>query len=644
MKIAVLFCACGDNVTGKIDLEVVRQGVLATPDVSSFCVVELLCSEGGQADFCRHLEETRPDRVVAAACSPRDHEATFRRCLERAGMNPYFLQVANIREQAAWVTADRGEATRKALKLIRAAARRSVLHQPLEVRKLDVSTDVMVLGAGPAGLAATLTLAEAGRKVTLVEKTPVLGGTPFRFEKVFPTLECGSCMIDPVLSKVMQSPTVEVHTLAQVTAVAGSYGNFLVTLEEQPRCVDTKTCIGCGMCVEACPVAVPNDLAAGVAPRKAMGFGLRGGLPNVPFLDPAACLRSRGEPCDLCEKACPVPGIVNLDDEVRRSEHRVGAIIVATGAALDDGPAVRDLGHGRVRDVRTTLEVEALTSRGCSENPGLLDAGGRPPRDIAFLHCAGSLDEHHPYCSGVCCAEAFKLSALLLEHDPGLKVTHYLRALCLPGKQGHVLRDRVRGGGGTEVFLAGGDRARVEAGGDGRPLVRWSAGRRSFDTVVLCPATVPAPGTAGLARLLDLGLDRHGFLEELHGRTAPVQSRIKGIFVAGNCQAPTDVGGAVAAGQAAAGNALAGLVPGRQLELDPVVAHVDEDRCSGCRTCVRACPYKAVSFDEGRGVAVVNAVLCAGCGTCVAGCPSGAMLGSHFGDQQLRAEIDEALA
>jgi heterodisulfide reductase subunit A len=175
MRIGVYFCTCGTNISDKVDPEVVQARAMTVPNVAYFKKCEYLCSEEGKSFLQNDLETEKPDRVVVTACSPREYESTFRDCLAAAGINPYLMQMVNLREQVAWVTADGKAATEKAISYIRAAAARVSHQAPLEEKEIEINPSVLVIGAGPAGLKAANALAAAGRKVVLVEKTPVLG-------------------------------------------------------------------------------------------------------------------------------------------------------------------------------------------------------------------------------------------------------------------------------------------------------------------------------------------------------------------------------------------------------------------------------------------------------------------------------------
>ncbi|HIJ80322.1 MAG TPA: CoB--CoM heterodisulfide reductase iron-sulfur subunit A family protein [Desulfuromonadales bacterium] len=649
MKIGIYFCNCGSSIAEKVSSEEVVAAAASFPDHPYVSIVEYICSENGKALFEESLRAEQPERVVVAACSPRDHEGTFRRCLTNAGINPYLLQLVNIREQIAWVTEDPLQATEKAIAAIRGAVCRVRLQQPLEKKPLEVCTDAVVIGAGPAGMKAALSLAEAGRSVVLIERTPFIGGLPVRFEELFPALECAPCMLEPLMAEILHGEhagRIELVTMAELAEVTGFYGNFNVRIRQKPRHVSLHECIGCGECVEACPAITMNEFNSNASQRKAIDFAFAGVLPNAPFLLEDICIRSRGEECTACKAACPMgEDVVNLEEIETVIERKAGSIIVATGGALFDASRITGLGMGIFPDVYDAIQFERMLSSTGPTGGEILTSSGIPPTSVAVIHCVGSLDEaHKPYCSGICCQYAFKFNHLIAAKLPYTRITHFHRDLVMPGKGAQVLfghavhNKKTRMKRFTDI-----QQITVSQEEEGRLQVCINGDATPADMVILCPAVVPAEGAVSLSTLLDVSCDQFGFFRELHGRMDAAQSSIKGIYLAGSCQEPMDIQRAMLQGMAAVGHTLAGLQPGRTIEIEPIAAEVDEDRCAGCHLCQSVCPYRAIYFDADKHVSRVNAVLCHGCGTCVSACPAGAITGHHFTSAQVMAEIEGVL-
>lgn len=645
MKIGVYFCNCGSNIAEKINSEAVAAAAISFPDNPYFITVDFICSEDGKTQFEESLKVQQPDRVVVAACSPRDHETTFRRCLANVGMNPYLMQMVNIREQIAWVTESPEEATRKAIAAIRGAVCRVRLQQPLEKKELEVCPDAMVIGAGPAGMKAALALAEAGRSVVLVERSPAIGGLPVRFEDLFPAMECAPCMLEPLMGELLHGDhagKIELLTMSELIEVTGFYGNFIARIRQKPRHVSLHECIGCAECVSVCPATTLNAFNNNASERKAIDFAFTGVLPNAPFLMEEVCIRANGEECRACKDACPMgEDVVDLEEAETIVERKVGAIILATGAGLYDASQVAGLGMGSLPDVYDAMRFERILSSTGPTCGEIVTSDGATPKSVAIIHCVGSLDENHkPYCSGVCCQYAFKFNHLISARLQDVSITHYHRELVMHGKESHTLFRHAAHNKNSSLkrYDSIKDLA-VFKREDGGLQVSLKGDEQVADMVILCPAVVPDNGAEKLSVLLDVSRDSFGFFKELHGRLDAAQSTIKGIYLAGACQEPMDIQKAMLEGMATVGYTLAGLQAGRTLEIEPISAEVDETHCAGCRLCISVCPYHAISFDVEHKSSSVNAVLCHGCGTCVAACPSGAITGHHFTSEQIMAEI-----
>jgi heterodisulfide reductase subunit A len=659
-RIGVFICECGPNIKEAIDLNEVERFVQSLDNVVLTRIFDLLCSEEGKKLIENDIKKYSLTNIVIAACSPKEHEITFRKILTEAGINPFLLQIANIREQCAWVVKNKKLATKKTRSLIAAAVRRIAFHEPLETKEMQCYSDVLVAGAGVAGISAALTLAQKNRKVYLVEKLPYIGGKATRYEKVFPGLECTSCMLDPLLDSVLHNEHIELQTLSEVQEVSGYYGNFIIKIRKKSRFVDTATCIGCGACSEVCPVQVKNEYNEGLDDRKAIYIPYAGALPHVSVIDEEHCLHLKGKDCNACQNVCPF-GSINYGEADQISELKVGAIVLATGFDIFNPERVPKYGYGRINNVYTSLGFEGLLNSDGPTGGKILLKNGKPPKKIAIIHCVGSRTiKYHEYCSGICCMYSLKFTHMIKEQLPGTLVTEFYSDFCLPGKESqgffNTLLDK-KGVAFVHVkeiesieLIQKKDRIFIKY-----KDIRGNKNQSSFDLVVLSVALEAAGDASKVAGIFGISQDKEGFFIEGDKNLEPVSASVGGIFIAGCASGPKDIQKAVAEGQAAAGNILSRLIPGEKLSLEPMIAEVDKDLCSGCKTCVSLCPYKAITYnfpsapfskgehagfsDEEVKIAVINEILCRGCGICVASCPSGAIKARHFTDKQIVEEI-----
>lgn len=628
-RTGLYFCRCGPNLG-----QVVRIGELeaaAWPAAVDVATHPVLCSPEGKAWLAGRLEAHGLDRIVVAACSPREHELTFRGVLAGAGRSPWMLQMVNLREQVDWVGGDAAAATARARRLVAAALARLPLHRPLPQDEVEVAPDVLVVGGGAAGLSAARALAGRGRRVVLAERAFVLGGLANQLDQVFPHGECASCFLEPVLDAVLHHPGIEVLTGAEVVRVRGAAGRFEVDLAVTPRGVDPAACLGCGECATACPAERPDPYAAGLGEARAIGLPYAGCLPHVSVLDAGACLRTRGEACERCRAACAF-GAVRLEALGAPPERRtvaVGAVVVATGLE----PATVEGPEGVVSSyaLERMLHPDGPTA-------GAVRAGGGGAPEAVLLAAAGDADEDGDLAS----LELLKLAGVLREKLPGAR-------LLVAGDLDRVpqLRRRVEALAAQGVTFVPGrlaaDGIRAGAGGPLVTLAGPGAGTHAADLVVVHGGARPPAGLDRLARLLRLDLGARGFLS---GRPAspfePTTTRVAGIYVAGAAAGPRTIADAIRDGAAAAGLVHASLVPGERRAVEPLAAVIAEARCGGCGVCVASCPFGAVSLGSSR-KAVVEAVHCRGCGTCAAACPTGAASAGHFTSAQLSAEITALL-
>ena len=645
-RIGVYICECGPNIGRTVHLSTLEEAARSLAGVVRVRRFPVLCGPEGRDLLAEEIATQGLDRVVVAGCTPGEHETTFRSVLERAGLNPYLLQTANIREQCEWVAGDR--ATELAERLVAAAVARVRLHEPLVPSEVPVSPDVVVVGAGTAGIRAALTLAGKERVVHLVERLPCVGGRVPLYEDVFPGMACAACVVDPMLDELLHHDGIRVHLMSSVEEVLGFKGNFTVRVLERPRYVDPETCLGCGACEEACPVRLPDGWKPRPAERRAVGVPYPGALPSLAAIDPRHCLRWLGEDCRACEEACPF-GAVRFEDEGRLHEIRAGAVVLATGFDLYDPGRAPQYGYGRLPDVITSFELERmLDSSGPTEGRVLKEDGAAPSR-MGFVLCVGSRDpEANLHCSEVCCRYTLKFVHRVLEQGGVDRATVFHAGLHLPGRDSQDLYRGLEARPSVRFVRMGRPNGAEVVAQDGALAVRFpdEAGRvRSHvvDMAVLAPAMEGAAGNRELAGILHIETGEAGFFDRGATLLDSVGAGREGVYVAGCAGGPTDIRGAATGGQAAAGRVRSELVAGGTLRLEPVTALVDDALCSGCMICEGLCPYGAVERRVDPPGIVVNPVLCRGCGTCAAACPSGAVHCSHFSDGQISAEVEAVL-
>jgi len=674
-KIGVYICHCGLNIASTVDVDAVTAFARELPNVVSARNYTYMCSDPGQALITNDIKDLGLTHVVVASCSPRMHEPTFRATIQKAGLNPYVLEMANIREQCSWVHADRKYATLKAMDLIASAVSKVAWLVPLPEREVGVSQAALVIGGGIAGMQAALDIADAGFTAYLVEKQPYLGGRVAQLHTTFPTLERVSDLLAPMFKRVIEHPNIHVLRNADVEKVDGYVGNFRATVRERPTFVDASKCDACGKCVDACPVTVPDAFNAGLTTRHAIYLTP---LPQPPLPSPETELRSRrgergtegvrGEvvvderQCTFvqdhvcafplssqergqggevgCVAACP-QNAIDFSQTEKVTEINVGAIIVATGASTYAANAKPELGFGAYPSVVTSLQFERLANP-AGPTGGRIAVNGTAPQDIVFIQCVGSRDQTtgNAYCSRVCCMVNAKQAHLVKEKFPDAKVTVLYADVRAFGKGHEEFYDAVRKEGVryrrgyvSEVFKRG-EKIVVRA----EDTLIQKPIEVEADLVVLGIGLTPRAETDEIANLLSLPRSGDGFLLEIHPKLRPVETAVDGVFLAGTCQGPKDIVDTLAQARAAASSALAPLCRGK-VQVESATSVVNEEVCAGCGLCVATCPYGAPALNPRTGKAKVNAVLCKGCGACAAACPSKAIQVMQCTPRQVLSQV-----
>lgn len=656
-KIGVFVCHCGSNIAATVDVKKVVEVIKNEPGVVHAEDYPYMCSEAGQELIKKAIQEKGLTGIVVCSCSPRMHEATFRKAAERAGINPYMVEIANIREQCSWIHKDMEEATKKAVILARAAVAKVNLNAPLKPGESRVTKRALVIGGGIAGIQTALDIADAGYEVDIVEKTPSIGGRMSQLDKTFPTLDCSACILTPKMVEASAHEKINIYTYSEVEKVSGFVGDFTVDIKKKARSVDIDKCTGCGLCQEKCPSKKAlSDFNRGLSTRSAIYTPFAQAIPNVPVIDRESCLKFTTGKCGLCSKICQANAIdYEAKDEIITEKY--GAIVVATGFDVIKLDKYGEYAYNESKDVITSLELERIMNA-AGPTKGHLErlSDGRAPKKMVFIQCVGSRcsDERgKSYCSKICCMYTAKHAMLIRDKYPDVDVTVFYIDVRTPGKNfDEFYRRAVEEYG---VHYIKGQVAKVCPQSDGTLMVNGvdllsdKQVKIEADMVVLAAAIEPDPTARSIATMLTASIDTNNFFTEAHPKLRPVESPTAGVFLSGVCQGPKDIPETVSQAGAAAVKVI-GLLAKDKLMTNPCTAKADELLCNGCSTCQHVCPYGAISYEtklindhgvkEERRVAVVNSALCQGCGACTVTCPSGAMDLQGFSNRQITAEVD----
>ncbi|MDD2904272.1 MAG: CoB--CoM heterodisulfide reductase iron-sulfur subunit A family protein [Syntrophales bacterium] len=618
-KVGVYVCHCGGNISDAVDVEKVCEQARQVPGVVVARANMFMCSDPGQEMIIEDLKSGLVDKVVVASCSPSLHETTFRNVMTRAGANPYVYEQANLREQVSWVHHG-PEATAKASRLVAAAAAKAGKLKPLDPIRVEVQGRAVVIGGGVAGLKSALELAERGLSVILLEKSPFLGGQVAQLSRLAPVGETAGAIIGELADAVLKHPAITVHTCVQVEAFEGYIGNFKLRVVRRAPAGE----------------AYADQLAR--LSRSGLGLG-----EFVPFVGVMPALIPES------------PEEVDLE---------AGVIVLATGMRPYQ-PRQGEYGYKKFPQVVTLPEFNRLLAAAAVEGDTLV-LEGRPIRRAALIHCVGSrqipgVHEENPggylneYCSRTCCGATLYAANFIRENYPQTRVFDFYRDIRAYGRGQEELYTQAAANQTVFFRFEAGEEPQVMQNPDpkGPPLLVQVKDVLTFgeelavpvDLVVLAVGQEPN-NIGGLVEKMKIPVGADRFLQEVHPKLRPVEVSVAGIFLAGTCQAPFDVGESCAAAGAAAVKAAAILTQG-YVELDPFVAEVDLSKCKGTGKCVEACladgALEMVEMEvDGQKVqrARVNPVLCIGCGACVAVCPENAINVQGWTLKQFESMVD----
>ncbi len=652
MKIGVYVCHCGGNISEVVDVKKVAADAAKQDDVVLSKDYSHMCSELGQQMIIDDIKNHKLDKVLVSACSPLFHGKTFRNAAQKAGLNPYLIEMSNIREHCAWVHfEDKEKATEKAINLTEMGIEGIRESKPLKTIETPIGNRVLVIGGGIAGIQASLDLGDAGYQVHLVEKKATIGGRMAQLSRTFPTNDCAACILGAKMADVPANENITLHNYSEIESIEGTIGNFKVKLTKKPTYVHPEMCVSCGICTNVCPVKLKDEMQWGLTERKAVYIPMDYAVPNKYLIDGDNCLNIKARNktgnttvCGLCAKACPQDAI-DFSMKPETIEFTVDTIIVATGYDIFDATQKPEYGYGKYQNVMIGPEVERIIVH-AGEGKQTRDLGKR----IAFIQCVGSRDEQlgREWCSRVCCMYATKLSQLIKHmammqgqekdiyvfytdmrtfgkgYEEYYKTTQKMGVKFIRGRPAEITEDPIT----KKVTIKVEDTLN-------RQIIE-----SEFDTVVLSVGLQGSKGGLEIANILKLPTSDGGFLQEAHPKFKPVDTNIEGIFVAGTAQGPKDIPDTVAQASATAARAMRLMSKGK-IEEEPLKAFVKPDLCDGCEKCVNACPPNAISMVDGK--AHINPVLCKGCGMCIASCHTDAIDLNIYTNQKMLKLVETAL-
>lgn len=635
LKIGVFICECGGNISDIINIDELKSS-LEVEVVEQF---ENLCSLNGRKIIRDAIFNHDLDRVVIAACSPISHEKTFQDYVQP--LNPYFMDMTNIREQCSWVHDDKEKATKKALRLIKGSIDKVKQSEAVNPIYCQTPDEVAVIGGGIAGMNAALSLAKQGTKVNLIEQTPSIGGHMAKIGKVFSPVkiaeECGMCLLNPILNEVVWNDNINIMTNTKVVEAERRAGTYNLILEQSPRFVDPDKCIACGKCADICEIEVPNDWNDGLSKRKAIYRPFGQSYPEAYVIDGENCTK-----CGDCLRQCPMKAI-KLKRKPEKLPLTVGSVIIATGHKLFNPNLRPEYGYARHADIITQSELGRITGVNGPTKGKLIKENGEVPKRVVMIQCVGSRDEKpdgHKYCSKVCCMVALKNANIIKHKNPDTDVIICYTDIRTPG----MYEKYYKHSQASEIRLIRGRPGEVVKKGDNFIVRVEDTLKQDFmeieaDMVVLSTAMEPSEGTKEIANIMNVGITEDGFIKESHPKIKPVTTDLQGTFVCGTAQDPKDITESIMQATASASKVAEYNYGG--IEIEPFIAEIDDEKCSLCETCIELCKFKSISIQNDK--ITIDPMSCTGCGKCLTKCKNSAITVNGNIDEKIFATINGIL-
>ncbi len=637
-KIGVYICHCGGNISDYVDVDQIgkmlkqEHGVLISKDIM------FACADSSQKEMIQDIQDNKLDAIVVASCSPKLHLHTFKGVAGRAGLNPSNYVQVNIREQCSWPHSDQPmDASVKAVGLIRAGINRVIHSEALEDLEITAKKSVMVIGAGVAGMRAAISLAKLGNEVFLVEQDHFVGGRIAQSGELFMSGQHGKDLVKQLYDELKKEKNISLFTGASIEKVTGSLGNFQVDLSLKPRYVTWKK-DGCDieMAMKECPVSVPDPFNFGLTQRKALYKNYPEALPDIPVADIEALK-------DHKEYLTKFGNCIEPNQIVETISLTTSTVLVTTGYDTYM-PTDGEYGFKNIEHVITLPEYKRLLET----SNGSLIYKNRKIKSIAYIYCVGNRQTkgENKHCSRYCCTAAIHTSIITNRKHPEVKAYHLFRDIRTYGKQ-ELLYDASSKQGDVYIRFEEKEPPKIEMNGNNMLvtvkdyLTLKMELELEVDLVVLVIGMVHRKDSSEISEKFKIPVGNDKFFNEIHPKLKPVETVIKGVFIAGACQGPRNITESVQSSLAAAAK-VNSLIRTGSISLDPIIARIDAEKCVWCGKCAEVCEYNSLKKVEhnGKEIATVNKATCAGCGICAPVCPEDAIEIVQYTNNEIEGMID----
>jgi len=606
-RIGVFVCHCGSNIGGFVDVPSVAEYAKTLPDVAYATDNLYTCAEDGLAGIREGIRKHNLNRVIVASCTPRTHAPLFQATCESAGLNKYLFTFVNLREHCSWVhMKEKDKATKKARDLVKMGVARARLLEPQVEVKVDVAPSAVVLGGGVSGMTCALSLAEMGFPVHLVERESELGGFVKNLNNLYVTEKSAADTIKPLIDKVKAHKNIKLYLNAQVKKVEGFIGNYDIAIS-QKGAEEVKTKVGTIIVATGALEFMPEGLYGYnqypnvvtltefeiLCKKKTLPK-----LKNVAFIQ---CVGSRGQVKSYCSRICCNVAIKNAINIVDNYENMLG-LMEKAGTVLDKVPVEKKV-PDEILERRRRRRGRERGEEGEAEEVKL---GPSEKIEVTVFNR--------------------DIMAYGVEHELTYNKAREKRVKFVRYTVEHLPR----------VYMEG-NQLMVAYFHETLKLERTML----VDMVILSTPLVAQPDAGEIAQMLKVPLGQEGFFFEAHVKLRPVDFATDGIYVCGTCRGPADITDCATQAAAAASRAAIPMAKG-YVQAEAITSLVDENKCSGCGTCIQVCPYGAIRKND-KGFAEVIVAACKGCGCCGATCPEGAITMTNYTDAQLLAEAKAAL-